>query len=1244
MVQELKRKQTGSSDSRKSKVAKHVQEDIVHRHETDEEEYHDDDDSLAKDDEDEGSGDEMDVGEEGEQWGGIDGVEAQPGIEDHSAGKKAIKPPTGEELRAIKDATDLFKSSSFKLQIDALLPNVRPKASRIPPLEKFLFELHSFLKDIPAVGPQHPLEGARKLLKKGIAVPYSLPLPTEETNWKVAFEPPSDIALVGSWANKVCVKAKDGKQFGVDLAVEMPNSLFQEKDYLNGRFFHKRAFYLATIAASLQKSKLGRKVDVSYESLQGDSRLTKIVLTPKSGLSGDDASNFTKLNAKVCILPVLSPNSPISLHRLSPSHSNIRVNSSTDTNNDESKPATHLSSPIYNNSLLQAVVPKPQLLAVHALQSEVPSFSDALTLLRVWANQHGYSEGTKMCVRGFEGAGPWWWSLLALLLNGEEARPGAPKSSKRKSVGKGLSSYQLFKAALEFLAKHDFAKDAVFSKSAEGHRYPPEEYKEYPDAVFVDSLSLTNVLARVPLGSLELLRYDASRTLDLLNQTTLSGDPFNGVFMTDHRDLSTRFDVILRVDISNAKPRNLSLHSTVDIGSPSNAFLASMSSILRQGLGDRARAVAILHPTSLPRPVSQAHPESPDSIFIGIVHDPQNAFRLVDHGPAADDQDTSLLEKFRALWGDKSELRRFKDGRIVESAVWEVKTADEKAHVPSMVVRHLLKWHFGVDGSAVETWQTSYDSLLRLPPSISREIIGSGAPTGFKGALTAFDNLVKQIKSLDDDLPLSLLNVSAISEALRYTSVFSPIAIPTSLGQILPANARYSAPIDIILEFEKSSRWPDDIKAVQTIKLAFFENLATALMGLVPGLKAKVVIGDGIHTSALRDKSALEIITPEGWAFHAHIWHEREATLLDNVIGGKASLLPHIVPQKKEKKTPEHYEALEAKEVYIRRYIHAPRQHRAIAVLSHHYTAFSGTVRLAKRWLAAHWLLHGHISEEVVELICASFFLVAGRNGIDDNDTEKTVQHLVPASKERGFAMFVRFLKEWKWEEGLFVPLYGSGPATGLSSSAFPSSSKSVWRVGTEHDGDGHMWTHYGPDHVVANRVHALANATWNYLQGIESGQLNVQGMFIHPTGDYDVLLDLDPSVLPRYLHNISADESLLEKRGKYANRTQEDDSAVVLPGFDPAQMFFSDLQRVYADTLKVFFDPYGGNQIGAVWDPTLKEPRPFRVLGGFSSMPIKKETEKAKDKGQVVLNQEAVVSEIGRLGSGLVKKISLSS
>ncbi|KAF8965448.1 Nrap protein [Flammula alnicola] len=1115
MVQNLKRKREDISLPRKAqRVQRGDNVDI--------------DNGEGSDAGSEGSGDmsEMEEGEYQQEWGGIEGAKEVFLAEGQHSGTKPKKPPTGEELRAIKDASDLFKSSSFKLQIDALLPNVRPKASRVPPLERFLFALHSFLKELPSIAPHHPLEAARKLLKKGIAVPYSLPLPTEETNWKVAFEPPSDITLVGSWANKISVKPQDGIKFGVDLAVEMPNSLFQEKDYLNGRFFHKRSFYLATIAAALQKSKAGLDVDVTYESLQGDPRLTKLVLKPKNN---DSATDFTKLNAEVCILPVLSSDCPIPLQRLSPSHSNIRLNTAADTANEDNKPPIHLPTPFYNNALLRTLTPKSQILALHTLQNDCPAFSDALTLLRIWANQRGYSEGTRMCIHGFEGAGPWWWSVLALLLNGEERRSGATKANKRKSVGKGLSSYQLFKAALEFLAKHDFEKEPVFLRSAEGHR-----------AVFVDSASLTNLLAGVPL-----LRYDAAKTLETLNQSSFSGDPFTGVFLKDNRNLLTRFDVILRYDVLGqsciCKTSITSVHSTIDVGSPSSALLASIALL--------CRAVTLLHPSS-------AHPSSPDVIFIGIVHNPLHAFRLVDHGPAAGEEDQTVLEKFRDLWGDKAELRRFKDGRIVESVVWDITTADERAHVPSMIEEE------------VETWQTSFDSLLRLPQSISREYLSSGVSTGFKGALTAFDNLVKSIKKLDEDLPLSLLTVSPISESLRYTSVFSPVPHPSSLAPLLPPNARYLAPIEI---------------AVQTIKLAFFERIA---------LTANVVIGDGTHDSLILDRASLEIVTPEGWAFSARIWHDREVNLLDRVIEGNATTLPHV-----------YYEAMEAKEVYMRRFIHFPRHHRAIAALSHHYSAFSGTVRLVKRWLASHWLLHGHISEEVVELICASFFVDGGHTVSAETDTEKTIQHLVPASKERGFAYVVQFLKEWKWEEGLFVS--------------------------TELDKEGHVWTYKGPDLVVARRVRALADATWNCLQEVEHGQLNVQAIFIHPTEDYDFLLQLDAASLPRYLHNVNVDLSLLTRRSKYANKAQEQEAVKILPGFDPARLFFNDLQLIYADTLKLFYDPFG-------------EPRAFRVLGGFSSTPVKKENEKARDKGMVILNKDAVISEIERLGTGLIKKMTL--
>ena len=83
--------------------------------------------------------------------------------------------------------------------------------------------------------------------------------------------------------------------------------------------------------------------------------------------------------------------------------------------------------------------------------------------------------------------------------------------------------------------------------------------------------------------------------------------------------------------------------------------------------------------------------------------------------------------------------------------------------------------------------------------------------------------------------------------------------------------------------------------------------------------------------------------------------------------------------------------------------------------------------------------------------------------------------------------------------------------------------------------------------------------------------------------------------------------------------------------------------QRVYRDTFVLFCEPLGGHWFGGVWDPSLKAPRPFRVLGGFSSTPTAAqdmEKSKDKDRSMVVLNENAVLHEIERMGKGMVRQI----
>lgn len=517
----------------------------------------------------------------------------------------------------------------------------------------------------------------------------------------------------------------------------------------------------------------------------------------------------------------------------------------------------------------------------------------------------------------------------------------------------------------------------------------------------------------------------------------------------------------------------------LDAGSSSEAQLNAVCACLRRGLGNRARAVAVTHRAHAPSGISTVNttPSSLD-IQIGLILDSEHASRLVDFGPPADEEASEETNRFREFWGEKAELRRFKDGRIMESVVWDVRNADERTHIPATIVQFLLQRHFGIN--SVTTWQADFDALLKFPKSISSMYQMNKITGGFKASIAAFDALVKTIKNLDKDLPLGVLAIHPASPYLRYTSAFNPVPIPTNMAGILPRCAAHLPAMDVVIEFEKSGRWPDELQAIQKIKLAFLDQVATALTAAQPGTSAVVAID---HTAGpIEDTARLEIRTSDGWAFSARIWHDREATLLDRIIDDHSyikrqtpsSFLPATLKERRQ--------AIAAREVHLRCYHHAPRHHRLIAALSHKYSAFSSTVRLVKRWFASHWLLDAHVSEEAVELLCARVFLVGGGPSA------------VPESKERGFSLVVAFLSNWEWENGLFIPVAKEGSTTApISVDCQPSTSRAAWQLRTLLDPSGRMWTSNGPDAVIARRVRVLAQATYDCLPGLDNEAFDVK-------------------------------------------------------------------------------------------------------------------------------------------------------
>ena len=519
----------------------------------------------------------------------------------------------------------------------------------------------------------------------------------------------------------------------------------------------------------------------------------------------------------------------------------------------------------------------------------------------------------------------------------------------------------------------------------------------------------------------------------------------------------------------------------VDHSTKAAAAIEKLDTVLRRALGARARQIAIVKGKGITNsfPVSQGRPHSEDSshvVYVGLLLDSEYSTKLVEHGPPA--EDTKECENFRQFWGDKSELRRFNDGRIVESVVWELtgELPNERFQIPARIVRYIVERHLGISLQDITILDAVYDGLL----SISPDIIGrystlspSTAPEAVQRmALTTFDELVNKIKAMEK-LPLNLVNAVPVDESLRYSSCLLPIPLVSNALHSLSDCSKYIPTIEIVLQFEQSTRWPDSLEAIQKVKVALLDAIAQGL--LAQGAPHAIVAWDG-NDQPSEDHVALEVILDSGFAFRARVRHDRERTLMERIISDG-----HGTSECERRR------AQAALERHTRRFIALPAHHAAVLSLQRRCPSYSHAVRLVKRWISAHWL-SPHITAEAAELICAEVYMNTGAQES-------------PCSGQAGFARTISFLANWDFRESpIALPLY-TAPNTGnpervsLASevltkvqelfashiSTDPGLSHGAWTLATEEDHSGHLWTK-NVTALIAGRVREIAKATASYM------------------------------------------------------------------------------------------------------------------------------------------------------------------
>ena len=965
-------------------------------------------------------------------------------------------------------------------------------------------------------------------------------------------------------------------RFCVDMVVQMPKSMFQDKDYQNLRYFYRRAYYIAYITAHVRKE-LGDTVDLDFEFLNDNRLLPVLVIhfrpegddAAQNGSSGKSQKKGSGKSGHCIRVTPCAPEDLFPASKLTPSSN---ANRAADT--DDAK-ASSAATPFYNSTLKAESTFISYLRILTKAKNDCPSFSDACILGRTWLQQRGF--GVAISQGGF---GHFEFAvMIALLLqtgghNGKAALSGS------------LSSTELFKAAIQFLSDTDFnKKPLVLGKAG-------SDVVRESGPVMYDPATKLNLLYKMTPWSASLLQMQAKATSDLLADE--AADKFGPIFIVRASVLSYIYDAIFEINSPDVA------HGS---GSPDKRgavldYSAETYKILKKAYGERAELVHLQQPSTDSWSLGAPQPAESGHILVGIIFNYPHMSRQMQLGPEAEEQKEAA--RFRQFWGEKAELRRFKDGSILECVEWSGREAFDMCEEIS---QYALRRHLKLTQDEVEFHGPGFSSLIAF---------SNADKEAFDSTRRAFQTFEHDMRSLEE-LPLQIRQLAPVSPVSRYSSIHPPLP---------GAHTGSITPMDVNMYFEASSKWPENLVAIQEAKIEFLLDIDRRLTGAHDNITT--YLGRENRDISTENLAFLDVVYDTGAAFRIRIYCDLEETLLDRQVKNR-TLEPYMRDDAEETLARFHWQ-----------YTIMPLHTQTIATFCTRLSALSPSIRLAKQWFNSH-KLSAHVSEELIELFVLHVFLCP-------------YPWKVPSSGATGFLRTLDFLSRWDWRDEPLI-IDSAEDLTNDDRSAIrkhlegwrkkdPNMNQVTLFVATSHDQSGLAYTREGPSKLIASRMTRLAKAACKLVKE-QDHLLDPADLFETSLTDYDVLLHLSPKA-SRAIMRATASESGALKVSQFKNLDASTGKIPLPVRAHPFDVLLSELQRVYDDEL-VFFQGWSSEGldvddddgvIGAIWNPKLQRQK-FRagLPYNFCRVP--------GAEGDVVeVNRQAVLLEIARIGGDMIKKI----
>ncbi|XVF17901.1 hypothetical protein REPUB_Repub10bG0164600 [Reevesia pubescens] len=626
------------------------------------------------------------------------------------------------------------------------------------------------------------------------------------------FKKPKSIEIGGSYSIG-CVAKPD---VNVDLLLRLPKECFHEKDYLNYRYHAKRCLYLCVIKKYLKSSSSIQKVE--WSALQNEARKPVLVVYPAANL--DEAPGLF-----IRIIPTAT--SLFNLSKLNLKRNNVRALNIGDVPQP---------TPKYNCSILEDMFLEENSKFVKKTFSGWKELGEASILLKVWARLRS-SIYVHDCLNGF---------LISAIVSYFVAKD---------KINHNMKAMAIFRATLKFVDTHPLWKHGLYFPLA-GQNALSEEGNEQQN-----SSTRVNLAVRISSVAYLELQDEVALTLRCLEKCRDGG--FEEIFATKI-DNAAKYDYCIRLNLKgNSEVYSLGFCLDDECW---RAYEQDVHSLLNQGLGDRAKFIRVIWRNTHSEFNVENGLSGLDSepLFVGIsLSSVEKAFRIVDIGPNAEKKDEALM--FRKFWGEKAELRRFQDGKIAESTVWE-----SEQWTRHLILKRIIEYLLGRHLSLLKK------DIVQIVDQLDFSLLHGGKdPVSYSGRLLGtFEELSKRLRSIED-IPLRVSSVQPLDSAFRFTSVFPPEPHPMANKKVDVARVHNFTPfcvrsLEVMIQLEGSGNWPMDDVSIEKTKAAFLLKIAESLQN-----------NWGMACTATEEDVDVFM---EGYSFRLRILHERGLSLVN--VGG----------------------------------------------------------------------------------------------------------------------------------------------------------------------------------------------------------------------------------------------------------------------------------------------------------------------------------------------------------------------